>query len=294
MADNTQAASPGMALPVSLDLAPSGDIERLLEIMRALRDPTGGCPWDLRQDFRSIAPYTLEEAYEVADAIERGSLPELRDELGDLLLQVVFHAQMAAEMRAFDFSDVVRAITAKMIRRHPHVFGSRAAEGAAAAKLSWNEIKAQEKAQRAAAQAALDDGGQAAWLDDVPLALPGLTRALKLQQRAAETGFDWDTPGPILAKIDEELGEFRAAFDAGDNPGMHDEFGDLLFSLVNLARHLGIDAEDALRRTNDKFRRRFGHVEREIALRGGDLKSASLDEMEALWQEAKTGAPATS
>lgn len=291
MFDAALTAQPQHAEGDLLEITPSGDVSRLLEIMSALRNPAGGCPWDLQQDFRSIAPYTVEEAYEVADAIERGSMTDLRDELGDLLLQVVFHSQMASELDAFAFPDVVKAITAKMIRRHPHVFGPVAADGAMAAKRSWNDIKSLEKAQRAASRDASVAGKSPEWLDDVPLALPALTRALKLQQRASEVGFDWAEAAPILAKVDEELGEFRVALDAGDTQEVRAEFGDLLFSLVNLARHLGIDAEDSLRRTNDKFRRRFGYVERGLSAVGSSLKAASLQEMEALWQEAKAETP---
>jgi nucleoside triphosphate diphosphatase len=270
------------------ELTPSGDIQRLLEIMRALRDPVGGCPWDIRQDFRSIAPYTIEEAYEVADAIERNALDDVCDELGDLLLQVVFHAQMAAEIEAFDFTDVVLAITSKMIRRHPHVFGDKSAADADSAKASWDEIKALEKAARRPPIASLQaPGATAGWLDDVPVSLPSLTRALKLQQRAAKVGFDWKHAEPILAKIEEELGELKAARELGTPEAVQEEFGDVLFSLVNLGRHLGIDPEAALRETNGKFRRRFGHIERSLASSGRRVQDATLSEMEALWQEAK-------
>lgn len=271
-------------------MMPSREIERLLAIMAALRDPESGCPWDIAQDFRSIVPYTIEEAFEVADAIERGALDELCDELGDLLLQVVFHAQMASERGAFSFGDVVAAITSKMIRRHPHVFGGASAWNAEGAKASWNEIKAREKAGRIKGNEANEgksDGVHPEWLADVPLAFPALTRALKLQQRAAQVGFDWDDPALVLAKVDEEWEEFRAAQAAGAKAEMHDEFGDILFSLVNLARHHGVDPEDALRATNNKFRKRFRHIEQSLNDNGKNLNDASLAEMEMLWQEAK-------
>jgi ATP diphosphatase len=271
-------------------MKPSRDIGRLIEIMAALRTPGTGCPWDLEQDFASIAPYTLEEAYEVADAIARGDIEDLRDELGDLLLQVVFHARMAEEEGAFAFGDVVEAITRKMIRRHPHVFGEDEARGARLAKGMWERIKAEEKAERRAARLARgldpEDHGKG-YLDSVPVALPALTRALKLQEKAARVGFDWKEARPILDKIEEEIGELRAAMAAGDGAASEDEFGDVLFALVNFGRHLGLDAETALRRTNEKFRRRFHHVERALAEEGGSLEAAGLQEMEALWQQAK-------
>lgn len=271
-------------------MKPSKDISRLLEIMAALRTPVTGCPWDLEQDFASIAPYTIEEAYEVADAIERGDMDDLREELGDLLLQVVYHAQMAEEAGEFGFGDVVEAVTTKMIRRHPHVFGSQTARGAGMAKGMWESIKAEEKAEKRARRVArglpAEDNG-AGYLDGVPLPLPALVRALKLQQKAARVGFDWAEPGPILDKIEEEIGEFREALRSGDTAAMKDEFGDMLFAFVNLGRHLGIEPEDALRGTNDKFRDRFHHVERALVSGGRALEDASLDEMESLWKEAK-------
>ena len=271
-------------------MQPSRDISRLIEIMVALRDPRSGCPWDIEQDFASIAPYTVEEAYEVADAIARGDLDDLRDELGDLLLQVVYHARMAEEQGDFGFGDVVQAITEKMIRRHPHVFGDAEARGAGMAKGMWDRIKGEEKAARRAARLArgldAEDSGSG-FLDGVPVALPALTRALKLQQKAAQVGFDWGEAEPILAKIEEEIGELRAAMADGGTAAIKDEFGDVLFSLVNFGRHLGIDSEAALAGTNEKFRDRFHKVER--ALNGQDrtLASATLEEMEALWQQAK-------
>jgi len=271
-------------------MQPSRDISRLLEIMAALRTPGTGCPWDLEQDFATIAPYTIEEAYEVRDAIARGDMTDLRDELGDLLLQVVFHAQMAKEARDFDFGDVVNAITTKMIRRHPHVFGDAEARAAGSAKGQWDRIKAEEKAEKRAARIARGDDPEdhgKGFLDGVPVALPTLTRALKLQQKAATVGFDWSEAAPILDKIEEEIGELRVAIASGKARDMQDEFGDLLFALVNIGRHLGIDAETALGGTNDKFRSRFHHVERELDASGSSLQAATLEEMETLWQQAK-------
>jgi ATP diphosphatase len=270
-------------------MTPSRDISRLIEIMAALRAPDTGCPWDVEQDFRSIAPYTIEEAYEVADAIERGDMDDLREELGDLLLQVVYHARMAEEEGDFTFADVVEAITAKMIRRHPHVFGDETARGAGMAKGMWERIKAGEKAEKAARRMArgLSAERRTGFLDDVPGNLPALTRALKLQQKAARVGFDWSEAAPILAKIEEEIGELREAMEKGEAAAMQDEFGDVLFALVNFGRHLGIDAEAALSGTNAKFRDRFHHVERALDDAGGSLEAATLDEMEALWQQAK-------
>ncbi len=271
-------------------MKPSKDISRLLEIMAALRTPVTGCPWDVEQTFETIAPYTLEEAYEVADAIARGDLDDLRDELGDLLLQVVFHARMAEEPGEFAFGDVVEAITTKMIRRHPHVFGDDDARGAGMAKGMWNRIKAEEKAEKRASRLARgldpEDNGSG-YLDSVPVALPALTRALKLQEKAAQVGFDWKDAKPILDKIEEEIGELREAMEKRDRSAIEDEFGDTLFSLVNFGRHLKIDAETALRGTNEKFRSRLHHVERELEASGSSLEEATLDEMEDLWQQAK-------
>ena len=268
----------------------SRDISRLIEIMAALRAPETGCPWDIEQDFSSIAPYTVEEAYEVADAIARGDLDDLREELGDLLLQVVYHARMAEEEGRFSFGDVVEAITAKMIRRHPHVFGDEKARSAGMAKGMWEKIKAEEKALKR--QARIARGGDAeesgpGFLDGVPVALPALTRALKLQQKAAQVGFDWSEAAPILDKIAEEIGEMREAMAHADEAAIKDEFGDVLFALVNLGRHLKIDAEAALSGTNQKFRSRFHHVERALKESGGSLENATLEQMEALWQQAK-------
>ena len=247
-------------------MTPSRDISRLIEIMAALRTPGTGCPWDLEQTFASIAPYTLEEAYEVADAIARGNLDDLRDELGDLLLQVVFHARMAQEQGAFTFEDVVMAITEKLIRRHPHVFGDAEAKAAGDVKGIWDRIKAEEKAEHAERQGASPDPAGA--LSGVPLALPGLARAQKLQDKASKVGFDWHDPMAVLAKIREEVDEVEQALAAGNNKSANEEVGDLLFAMVNLARHLGGDAEAALRATNHKFERRFASIECALARQG--------------------------
>ncbi|MEQ1944599.1 nucleoside triphosphate pyrophosphohydrolase [Mesorhizobium sp. VNQ89] len=271
-------------------MQPSRDISRLIEIMAALRDPQAGCPWDVEQDFASIAPYTIEEAYEVADAIARGDLDDLRDELGDLLLQVVYHARMAEEAQEFAFGDVVQAITEKMIRRHPHVFGSEQARSAGMAKGMWEKIKAEEKALKREARVArgLDpEENGTGFLDGIPVALPALTRALKLQEKAARVGFDWAAAGPILDKIEEEIGELREALSKGDVASTKDEFGDVLFAMVNLGRHLKVDSEAALSGTNEKFRSRFHHVENALKASGRSLDASSLDEMEDLWQQAK-------
>jgi ATP diphosphatase len=260
-------------------MTPSRDIGRLLEIMAALRTPKTGCPWDLEQNFATIVPYTLEEAYEVADAIARSNLADLEDELGDLLLQVVFHARMAEEQGAFDFGDVVEAITAKLIRRHPHVFGDARAKDPQAVKGLWEEIKAQEKAARGRPA----DGGTVA---GVPIALPALTRALKLQAKASQVGFDWNDPRAVLRKIREEADEIEAALDA-DGADAAAEVGDLLFAVVNLARHLHADPEAVLRQTNRKFERRFSSIERALSAQGKAPQDATLAEKDALWEEAK-------
>jgi len=266
-------------------MTPSRDIQRLLEIMAALRTPDTGCPWDLKQDFASIAPYTIEEAYEVADAIARADLDDLKDELGDLLLQVVFHARMAEEQGEFAFGDVVLAITQKLIRRHPHVFGDTADLTPDEVKGLWERIKAQEKAERASRR-----GGQeaeAGALAGVPTALPALTRALKLQQKASKVGFDWNDPKAVLAKIREEADEIEAALAESDRDAAAGEIGDLIFALVNLARHLDIDPDAALRSTNAKFERRFAAIEAALSRRGKTPGEATLAEMDALWDEAK-------
>lgn len=271
-------------------MKPSKDISRLIEIMAALRAPVTGCPWDIEQDFSTIAPYTIEEAYEVADAIARNDIDNLREELGDLLLQVVYHAQMADEQGEFAFGDVVEGITRKMIRRHPHVFGSEDARSAGMAKGMWEKIKAEEKAERRAERLARgldpEDHGKG-FLDSVPVALPALTRALKLQEKAARVGFDWSEAEPILDKIEEEIAELREALAKRDAASIRDEFGDMLFAVVNLGRHLKVDSEAALSGTNDKFRKRFHYVEQALDTSGSSLEKAALDEMEALWQQAK-------
>ena len=275
-------------------MTPSRDISRLIEIMAALRTPVSGCPWDLEQDFSTIAPYTIEEAYEVVDAIARGDLEDLRDELGDLLLQVVFHARMAEEQGVFDFGGVVDAVTTKMIRRHPHVFADAQGKTATAVKGMWEEIKAKEKADKAGGK--IEDTAPSA-LDGVPAGLPALTRALKLQQKAGRVGFDWNDPRAVLAKIREEADEIEAELDAADKLAEADkpaqqtktaaEVGDLLFAVVNLARHLNADPEDILRGTNRKFERRFHSIERALAATGQTPKDATLDEMDKLWDAAK-------
>ncbi|HUI98577.1 MAG TPA: nucleoside triphosphate pyrophosphohydrolase [Xanthobacteraceae bacterium] len=264
-------------------MKPSRDISRLIEIMAALRTPKTGCPWDLEQDFASIAPYTIEEAYEVADAIARHDLADLREELGDLLLQVVFHARMAQEQGAFGFADVVEAITTKLIRRHPHVFGEAQGLSAAAVKGLWETIKADEKAERRARGGHEPTGT----LAGVPTTLPALTRALKLQQKASAVGFDWNDPKAVLAKIREEADEIEAAIDAGATKDAGAEAGDLLFAVVNLARHLDADPEAMLRLTNQKFERRFAWIERALAAHGKTPREATLAEMDALWDAAK-------
>jgi nucleoside triphosphate diphosphatase len=260
-------------------MTPSRDIGRLIEIMAALRTPKTGCPWDLEQNFATIAPYTIEEAYEVADAIARHDLADLEDELGDLLLQVVFHARMAQEQGTFDFGDVVKAITTKLIRRHPHVFGDERAKDPSAVKGLWEEIKAQEKQARGKPA---DDSA----LAGVPVALPALTRALKLQAKASKVGFDWNDPRAVLRKIREEADEIEAALDDGKADAAA-EVGDLLFAAVNLARHLDADPEALLRATNQKFERRFAAIEQALSARGKAPQNATLAEMDALWDEAK-------
>ncbi|KRE88876.1 nucleoside triphosphate hydrolase [Frateuria sp. Soil773] len=249
--------------------------------MARLRDPERGCPWDVQQDFASIAPYTIEEAYEVADAIDRGDFADLRDELGDLLLQVVFHARMAQEAGHFGFADVAHAISDKMLRRHPHVFGDVRYADADAQKQAWEDIKA---AERAAKGGPRDDSA----LAGVSRGLPEWKRAQKLQQRAATVGFDWPDAGPVLDKLAEEVDEVRAEFAAGADPArLQDEIGDVLFVMVNLARHAGVDFSRALRHANEKFERRFRHMERLAADERRPLAERGLDEQERLWQRAK-------
>lgn len=288
-------------------IEPSQDICRLIEIMAALRTPGTGCPWDLEQSFATIAPYTIEEAYEVADAIDRGDLADLKEELGDLLLQVVYHARLGEEAGAFVFGDVVHGITRKMIRRHPHVFGDERGATTADAKASWERIKAEEKAEKAAERgrlassppSALPQAKPQSVLDGVPTALPGLTRAVKLQDKAAAVGFDWPSLAPVFDKMREELGELAEVALAADPRGpvteeaapdharIEEEYGDLLFVMANVARHLKIDPEHALRRANSKFAERFGKVEAKLAQRGKQPAGSTLDEMDALWNEAK-------
>ncbi len=268
-------------------MTPSRDISRLLEIMAALRTPGSGCPWDLEQDFATIAPYTVEEAYEVAEAIARGDLDDLRDELGDLLLQVVFHARMAEEQNAFSFGDVVEAITRKMIRRHPHVFADENGNlTPSEVKGAWERIKAEEKAERAARRPS-EETAYKSLLSGIKAGQPALARALELQRKASTVGFDWNDARAVLRKIHEEADEIEAALDRGDAGEVAAETGDLLFALVNLARHAGVDPEMSLRGTNAKFERRFGYIERALASQGRSLESASLSEMDALWDEAK-------
>ena len=246
----------------------------LTDVMARLRSPDGGCPWDLEQNFRTIAPYTIEEAYEVADAIERDDMASLKDELGDLLFQAVFHARMAEEAGLFDFAAVAQGIADKMVRRHPHVFGDADMRDADEQTAAWEEQKAAERAEK----------GHRSLLDDVPTGLPGLTRAVKLQRRAARVGFDWTDAKDVLSKISEETAELAEAIDKKDADHIEDEFGDLLFVLANLSRHLNVDPEAALRRTNEKFIRRFRYIEDTL---GDRLAEASLDEMEDLWTQAK-------
>jgi MazG family protein len=268
----SEASAPG--------LSPAAEgVRTLLAVMAKLRDPADGCPWDLEQNFASIAPYTIEEAYEVADAIQRGDLDDLKDELGDLLLQVVFHARMAEEAGAFDFSDVAAAIVDKMVRRHPHVFGDRAHKDVDEQVQAWEDIKA---AERAAKSGPRESTGL---LSGVPLGLPAATRAEKLQKRAARVGFDWPNALDVIAKVDEELAELKEEIESTDSKDrLEEEFGDLLFALVNLGRHFNLDAEQALRGANAKFTRRFAHIEEAL---GSRLRDADLEEMEALWQQAK-------
>lgn len=307
-------------------MKPSRDIARLIEIMAALRTPVTGCPWDLEQTFETIAPYTIEEAYEVADAIERRDLADLKDELGDLLLQVVYHSRLAEEQGAFSFGDVVEAVTKKMIRRHPHVFGDGTARDPSAVKATWDQLKAEERAEKAAERARLSGGNTTSangpvTLADVPPTLPALTRATKLQHKAAKVGFDWPNLLPVFDKLKEEIQEFEevalphdprgeSLLAPGDSPesrppgesdaapsgrlaeresegAIKEEFGDILFVMANIARHLDINPEDALRGANRKFVRRFAHIEKVLAERGKTPSQSTLEEMDALWNEAK-------
>ena len=261
--------------------APPADqrpIDRLLAIMARLRDPADGCPWDLEQTFATIAPYTVEEAYEVADAVERGDVTDLRDELGDLLLQVVFHARMAEEQGAFDFDAVATAINDKMVRRHPHVFAEETYASLAHQKEGWEALKAAERQAK---------GLGASLLDDVPVGLPGLTRAVKLSKRAAKVGFVWPTVQDVVKKLHEEVREMLAEIEAGDLEKAREEIGDVLFVVANLARTLDVDPEDAVRYTNAKFVRRFQYIEQRLAERGKTPDDSDLAEMDALWEDVK-------
>jgi len=261
----------------------SGNLDRLLTVMARLRDPEGGCPWDLQQDFKTIAPYTIEEAYEVAEAIDRHDMEALKDELGDLLLQVVFHARMAEEEEQFDFEAVAKGIADKLIRRHPHVFGDQNVESAAAQTAAWEEQKAAERLALAEAE-----GRVPSVLDGVSIALPGLTRAVKLGRRAARVGFDWQEVGGVLSKIEEEIGELRSEMNSGGHAErLEDEIGDLLFSIANLARHLSVEPEAAIRRANRKFEARFHHLEARLREQRRQPQDADAEELERLWDDAK-------
>lgn len=266
-------------------MKPETEITRLLDLMRSLRDPENGCPWDLEQDFASIAPHTIEEAYEVADAIERNDADDIRDELGDLLFQVVFHAQMADEANLFDFADVTSGITNKMIRRHPHVFGDQ--DGIASADDQTLNWEAQKAAERAAASAKAGNTRPSA-LDGVTTGLPALTRAVKLQNRAGRVGFDWPDLKPVLDKVKEEIGELESEVESGGSAArLEEEYGDILFVVANISRHLKLDPERALRRANMKFERRFRAVEDRLAEMGKSPETSNLQEMDALWDQIK-------
>lgn len=268
--------------PMSSPSDNAREIQRLLNVMIKLRDPDGGCPWDLEQDFTTIAPYTIEEAYEVWDAIAQSDMDQLRDELGDLLLQVVFHAQMANEIGAFSFADVSKAIADKMVARHPHVFATSTVDSAEAQSHAWEAQKAAERQAKAER-----DGRRASVLDGLPLGLPALMRAFKLQNRAARVGFDWPDTAPVLDKVEEEIAELRQALHAKDDIAAREEFGDLLFSLVNLARHLEIDAEEALRQANRKFEARFRRVEERLGEQADNASALSLEELDRHWEAVK-------
>jgi MazG family protein len=275
----------GSALAIMADEAPKRhDMDDLLAVMARLRDPETGCPWDVKQSFETIAPYTIEEAYEVADAIARKDLDGLKDELGDLLLQVVYHAQMASEDSRFQFADVVDSITRKMVRRHPHVFEDPSRREEFMSTDLWDRIKTEEKAARG------DEARGSSVLGEVPVGLPALTRAAKLQKRMAKVGFDWPSLEPVMAKVDEELGELKAVIGEGDAESktrIAEEFGDLLFVMANVARHLGVDPEAALRAANAKVMRRFESIEVALAREGRTPEEATLEEMDQLWDEAK-------
>jgi len=269
--------------PIAADVS-EGAVRMLLDVMAKLRSPQGGCPWDLEQTFATIAPYTIEEAYEVADAIERQDMAALKDELGDLLLQVVFHAQMAREAGRFDFEAVAAGIAEKMVRRHPHVFGDVTIKTAEAQTVAWEDHKESERRAKASAE-----GRAASVLDGVAAGLPALMRAIKLQRRAARVGFDWPNVADVFIKIDEELSEIKSEIDSGSSPErIQDEIGDLLFAVVNLARHLNADPEASLRHANAKFERRFRQVEARLGTAGRSAADVGLDALEALWQQVKT------
>ena len=260
----------------------SSKIDELLLIMQKLRTPETGCPWDLKQNFKSIAAYTIEEAYEVVDAIERDDMDDLKDELGDLLLQVVFHARMAEEAGLFDFHDVAQAVSEKMMRRHPHVFANETGKSIDDVKNSWEVIKAKEKEAKTG-------GVPQSLLEDIPSALPGMTRSVKLQKRAARVGFDWPEISQVFDKLDEELGELRQEIEQnGSSERLLDEMGDVMFVIANLARHLRIDPEQASRAGNQKFTNRFNDMEKQAEASGKDMGSLTLDELETMWQSAKT------
>jgi len=259
-------------------------VQQLLDIMRALRDPDSGCPWDQQQNFQSLIPYTLEEAYEVADAIERNSAEDIKSELGDLLFQIVFYSQLAKEQKSFDFNDVAQSISEKLLRRHPHVFADATVTCAEDQTKEWEKLKQQEREVKAAESSSL-----LSHLDDVSRTLPSLMRAEKLQKRAAREGFDWPDVKGVMAKIYEELDEVQQEIDAEvqEQKRLEDEIGDLFFSFINLSRHVGVDAEQSLRRTNLKFERRFRALEESANQKGVAVKEMTIDELEALWQEVK-------
>jgi len=261
---------------------PNGGLPRLIAIMARLRDPERGCPWDLAQDFASIAPYTIEEAYEVADAIERGDLADLRDELGDLLLQVVYHARLAEESGAFDFDAVARGASDKMVRRHPHVFGDANFARAEDVLDNWDQLKADERKASGKVEKVMDS-----ILDEVPVHFPALLEGLKLTKRAAKVGFDWENADQIFDKLTEETAELRSAIKNGDQTNIDEEIGDLLFVIMNLARHLDVEPETALNKTNRKFRQRFKFIEDKLRREGKTLEDADLEEMDDLWNQAK-------
>jgi MazG family protein len=289
--DDGTGAEPLPEVRSAENLAPAKpySLDALLVIMAALRDPETGCPWDIKQTFETIAPYTIEEAYEVGDAIQRDNLADLCDELGDLLLQVVYHSQIAEELGAFSFRDVASAICEKMVRRHPHVFGTKAQRADGPAPGFWERIKEQERFEKSAARERLRSPASKSegLLACVPRNLPSLTQATKLQNRAASVGFDWPSLGPVIAKMREELGEFDEAVSSGDADAVRDEFGDLLFVMTNVARHLKLDPEVALGQTNAKFRRRFQRIEELLRDENRSPENATLEEMDALWDRAK-------